>query len=168
VYALKAYFVNGLTQHTYKSGDYFYGWKVYNAFKIYRPLANKADKWRSSLTAYDLQGFEQLEADGDLLIITKALKDVMLLRELGYNAIAPPSESTGIPEIIMNNLKKRFKRIVIFYDNDAAGFKNSELLKSEYSLDSIVIPANDSKDISDYFKANGKEKTIELLNSLIS
>jgi hypothetical protein len=167
VSALKTFFVNGLNQYVAKPGDLMFGWKVYGAFKIYRPTEAKEEKWRSSLSAYDLQGFEQLDADGDVLIITKALKDVMLLRELGYNAIAPPSETSGVPEVIMNNLKNRFTDIVVLFDNDAAGKKGSKKIALEYGLKEVTTPEGESKDISDYYKCHGRTKTIELLTNLL-
>ena len=46
-----------------------YAYKVYNNFKIYRPLADKYTKWRNNLTDYDIQGYEQLPQKGDILFI---------------------------------------------------------------------------------------------------
>lgn len=48
-----------------------YAYKVYNHFKIYKPLADKYTKWRNNLTEYDIQGYKQLPKKGDILIITK-------------------------------------------------------------------------------------------------
>lgn len=90
-----------------------YAYKVYNNFKIYRPLADKYHKWRNNLTEYDIQGYKQLPEKGDILIITKSLKDVMCLCKMGIPAVSPASESTFIPNIALEELKKRFKRIII-------------------------------------------------------
>ena len=48
-----------------------YAYKVYNHFKIYRPLADKYTKWRSNLNINDVQGFKQLPKTGDTLIMPK-------------------------------------------------------------------------------------------------
>lgn len=50
-----------------------------------------------------------LPESGDILIITKALKDVMVLYEYGIPAIAPCSENLFITEAQYNHLKERFK-----------------------------------------------------------
>ena len=83
-----------------------YAYKVFDKFKIYRPLASKYTKWRTNLTTSDVQGLAQIPEKGDLLIITKSLKDVMVLYEMGYTAISAASETTFIPEDIISGLKK--------------------------------------------------------------
>ncbi len=168
VSALKAFQVNTVNQDVATQDNPIYAWKVFNHFKIYRPLAAKELKWRNSLQLFDIQGFEQLNEQGDLLIITKSLKDVMLLRELGYDAIAPPCETSQIPEVIINNLKTRFKRIVIFYDNDKAGRAGAEKLNQTYNFSMIFLNGNEPKDITDYFKENGLESTVNRLNTLLA
>ena len=54
-----------------------YAYKVYNHFKIYKPYADKYTKWRNNLTELDIQGYKQLPKTGDILVITKSMKDVM-------------------------------------------------------------------------------------------
>ena len=55
-----------------------YAYKVYNNFKIYRPLADKYTKWRKNLTDYDIQGYEQLPQKGDILFITKLFNIIIM------------------------------------------------------------------------------------------
>ena len=92
VSSIKYYLCNGIVKSIYKDENPMYAYKVYDHFKIYKPLADKYTKWRNNLTENDIQGYEQLPKNGDLLIITKSLKDVMVLYEMGYNAISPSSE----------------------------------------------------------------------------
>ena len=146
-----------------------YAYKVFNKFKIYRPLSDKSIKWRGNLGSLDIQGFEQLPEKGNLLIITKSLKDVMVLYELGYNSIAPASESTVIPEIAMGNIKKRFKKIVVFYDRDATGMKFARKMVNQYNLDFMFIDKkHETKDISDFVKKFGIKKAKLFMKSKLS
>lgn len=133
-----------------------YAYKVYDKFKIYRPLASKYTKWRTNLTNRHVQGLsESPSGGGNLLIITKSLKDVMCLYEMGYNAIAASSETTFIPEDILKSLKSKWKHIVILYDRDGPGMTNARKYCKQYKLDAIFVNKKfKSKDISDAVKNN--------------
>lgn len=165
VFSIKNYLVNGEVKGIYTVDNPMYAYKVYDKFKIYRPLSNKSYKWRQNLTNWDLQGFAQLPNEGDTLIITKSLKDVMVLSELGYNAVAPSSESVMIPPEVISNLSKRFKKIYIFYDRDKAGMKTTRELSKKYQLDFFFInKIYNVKDISDFVKMYGSEKAKEFMD----
>ena len=159
VNSIKYYLCNGVVKGIYKPENPMYAYKVYNNFKVYRPLGDKYTKWRNNLTEYDVQGYEQLPKKGDICIITKSLKDVMCLYEMGIPAISPSSESTFIPESVLIDLKKRFKKIIIIFDRDQAGFKNvRKIIKKYKDLDFLFINRKfKSKDISDAIKNNSYE-----------
>lgn len=141
-------------------------------FKVYRPLSkDSTKKWKSNCTIKDIQGYYQLPTSSKLLIITSSMKDVMVLRELGYNAIAFNSE--GIPTKGENgkfvaetieHLKERFDNVVLFLDNDAAGKAYSIKLSKHYGIPYILIPDNEPKDISDYLSKYGRRKTKRMFN----
>lgn len=152
----------------YSSTNPMYGYFVYKSVKIYRPLEKiKYKKWRGNLTIYDIQGLQQLKSRDKTLIITKSLKDVMVLDKLGYNAISSSSETAMIPKIIMDHLKTRFKEIIVFYDNDSTGITQSKKIATKYDLKTIMIPINEPKDISDYISINGLDKAKSLMVSLL-
>ena len=134
-----------------------YAYKVYDKFKIYRPLASKYTKWRTNLTNRHVQGLAEIPKEGgDLLIITKSLKDVMCLYEMGFSAISPSSETTFIPEDMLKSLRSKWKHIVIMYDRDKTGMKTAREYSKKYKLDAIFVHKKfNSKDISDAVKANG-------------
>lgn len=157
--SIKYYLCNGVVKGIYKLENPMFAYKVYNNFKIYRPLGDKYTKWRNNLTEYDVQGYEQLPKKGDICIITKSLKDVMCLYEMGIPAISPSSESTFIPESVLIDLKKRFKKIIIIFDRDQAGFKNvRKIIKKYKDLDFLFVNKKfKSKDISDAIKNNSYE-----------
>lgn len=168
VNSIKYYLCNGIVKGTYKRENPMYAYKVYNNFKIYRPLADKYTKWRNNLTDYDIQGYEQLPQKGDILFITKSMKDVMCLHEMGYPAVSPSSESTFLPKDVLEQLKTRFKRIIILFDRDTAGVKRSRKLNRETGLEAMFINKKfKAKDVSDAVKANSFEEIKNWLNETI-
>jgi hypothetical protein len=148
-----------------------YAYLVNTKIKIYKPLGSRYEKWRGNLSLFDLFGYEQLPDFGELLIITKSLKDVMCLYELGYTAIAPASETSTIPEKTMTELKLRFNKIIVLYDNDNPGISAALKVTKKHSLKSIVMPFFDdivTKDISDYIKLKSFADASKTLNRLIN
>lgn len=158
VFSIKYYLCNGIVKGIYKDTNPMYAYKVYNNFKIYRPLGDKYTKWRNNLTEYDIQGYEQLPQKGDTLIITKSMKDVMCLYKMGIPAISPSSESTFIPDKCLEELKTRFKRILILFDRDIAGIKYLRKISKKTGLEPLLINKKfNAKDVSDAIKLNGFE-----------
>lgn len=158
VSSIRYYLCNGIVKGIYKDTNPMYAYKVYNNFKIYRPLADKYTKWRNNLTENDIQGFKQLPKTGDILIITKSMKDVMCLYEMGIPAISPSSESTFIPDKALDQLKKRFKTILICFDRDQAGCKYLRKISLKTGLKPFLVHKKwKAKDISDAIKANSFE-----------
>ena len=101
---------------------------------------------------------------GDLLVVTKSMKDVMCLYSLGITAIAPNSENLFLTESQFEKLSKRFKKIVVFYDNDLPGIHNMNQIRKKFNIDCIFIPRSyGAKDISDFHAKYGREKTLNLI-----
>lgn len=134
-------------------------WRCYFPRKTsFRFLSN----WPGDKT----QGYKQLPKTGNTLVITKSLKDCACLYEFGVNAIAPTSETLFVSPEILEELKSRFTNIVVFYDNDLPGIKGMLKIKKEHpELKYIFIPRRtNTKDISDFCKKYGKEKTKKLID----
>lgn len=159
---------------SYDKDNPMYAYKVFGKFKLYRPHSlTKKDKWRSNCGIYDIQGLAQLPDKGELLIITKSLKDIMVLYEYGYTAVAPQSEQASIPTSLMENLKGRFDKIIIFFDYDNGGLtgamKLSEKHNVEYTfIDKFYLDIYGIKDISDFTKEMSDNKTKQLLKQLFT
>jgi len=166
---ISRYFLNGTVKWNYVEESPMYCYKIFNKFKIYRPFEKGLNKWRGNLGPLDIQGFEQLPESDDLLIITKSLKDVMVLHEMGYHAVSPASESSSIPEIVMRNLTRRFRKIIVFYDRDKAGMTFARKLSKEYKLNCIFInKKHKTKDISDLVKHKGYATALTLFEQMIN
>lgn len=132
----------------------------FSSYKIYRPY-EKNFKWISNCSADIIQGLEQVEKSGDLLIITKSLKDVMVLYSLGYQSIAPQNEKIVVDP---KKLGLDYKRVLVLFDNDKAGKEGA----SKYPYPAIFMPEDKAKDVSDYIKLYGVENTKQLLCELTS
>jgi 5S rRNA maturation endonuclease (ribonuclease M5) len=156
VFSIKYFLCNNIVRGIYKEDNPMYAYKVDDRFKIYRPLASKYTKWRTNLNNINIQGYAQLPKKGDLLFITKSLKDVMCLYEMGFYAVSPSSETTFIPNSILEDLRKRFKTIIILFDRDEAGVKNARRCSKEHKLNAMFVHKKfKAKDVSDAVKANG-------------
>lgn len=151
-------------ENTY-SLDFYHDGIVFRR-KIYQPL-NKNFKWISNITSLVVDGIKELPKTGDLLFITKSRKDRLELKKLGFNAIATNNEASFIPIKEYDELKQRFKRIILFFDNDEAGILNSIKFNKEFDIEYIIIPENEPKDISDYVKTYGLSKGLWLIKQLI-
>jgi DNA primase len=130
--------------------------------KIYNPLGNKKFKWRSNVTRSIVEGYNQLPVYGKSVVITKSLKDVMLLSQFGISAVSPTSESSIIPERVVLDLMERFDRLYIMMDNDKAGIKSTLKHVLKYEM-LYVLFVKGAKDISDLYKLKGKSVTKNFL-----
>lgn len=138
-----------------------------NKCKIYTPLSsNKKYKFLDGIKGEYYQGYNKLPENGNIVFITSSYKDVMILYELGFPAIAPKSEVVKIDDQIINELKTRFENIILFYDNDDAGLKAAEKLKNKYNINYIVTTKE--KDPSDFSRKYSKEKLYEYIISKLS
>lgn len=157
VFSIKYFLCNRVVRGTYKEDNPMYAYKVFDRFKIYRPLASKYTKWRTNLTNRHVQGLAELPQEGgNLLIITKSLKDVMCLYEMGFDAIATSSETTFIPDDILESLRKKWKHIIILYDRDKTGMKTAREYSRRYGMDAVFVHKRfAAKDVSDAVRDNG-------------
>lgn len=137
-------------------------------WRIYFPK-NRANKFLGNWPSKKVQGYEQLPESGNLLCITKSMKDVMCLNALGIDACAPCSETQFIPENILEDLKNRFKHIVVFFDVDLTGISFMNKLKKKYPefIYTWIPRKYNCKDISDFYHENGKNKTKNLIKQFL-
>lgn len=120
--------------------------------KILRPYSKeKKYKWTNNLNNSYIHGLKQLNDDKSLLIVTKAKKDQMMYRKLGYNAIASAvSETAGFVDSFIIPLFNEYERVLINYDNDEPGILASSKISNFYMREEIFIPMEyRTKDVSD-------------------
>lgn len=177
VYSIKAIFLNGNYYDSSSEKSPVYGyfggtnsegielWRLYMPTKrSYRFLSN----WSSSM----LQGAKQLPKSGSHYIVSKSMKDTMLLHEFGFIACAPTSENVTLTKLQASKIMSRFNNnMLVFFDNDLAGVRGAQRYRKEFKVRCIFIKRKYSKDISDLYKkvsSNVFWGIIEELNSIIN
>jgi hypothetical protein len=170
VYSARAVFINGIPSYFSTERCPIYGyflgheegrelWKIYFPTKL---------KYRFLLNTSRLQGTHMLPKKGDLVVITKSMKDVLTLKSLGISAIAPQSENSYPKPEQINSLMKRFDRVLIMLDNDRPGMRAMATLRKMYRTLFYWIPkAYKVKDISDFRKKYGEKKSKEFIEELL-
>jgi len=134
-------------------------------YKIYMP--KNADKKFIKVQNY-IQGMDQLKYDKKYLIIVSSLKDLMAFKALGIKnieVIAPDSENSMIPKNIIENLKSKYEKILVLFDNDEPGLNSMIKYNTRYDLNYINL--NLEKDLSDSIKRYGLDIIRDELFNLI-
>ena len=140
-----------------------YAFRLKNKFKIYAPYETDI-KWFSNTNKKIIQGYNQLPDKGELLYITSSLKDVMCLFAMQLCGVALQSEMQVPSRVQMQLLLDRFKKVIIFYDNDTPGQAMAEKICREYQLDNLCIPSDwGAKDISDAIVIHGFNKVKQFI-----
>lgn len=142
-------------------------------YKIYQPFSEKY-KWLNGHNNSIWQGWSQLPLNGDILIITKSLKDVMSIYEVAnIPAVALQCENILPKQHVFNELNERFNVIFGFYDNDFDKEQNwgkifSDKLCSTFNLIQVQIDENlGCKDFSDLVKTYGEKESKKILEEQI-
>ena len=114
-------------------------------FKIYQPFLDKSEKFRNDFPTTYVEGFLQLKYHKSFIIITKAMKEVMFFRQhFDIDSVAGKSETTMIPDFIMQKLFQNYKHVLIWLDRDSGGQKATKAYLEKYPN---LIPVNYSSDI---------------------
>lgn len=134
-------------------------------YKIYQPkiTAKKFIKVRDYI-----QGSEQLKYDVKYLIINSSLKDLLSFNSLNISnieTVAPDSENTTLPKIMINEYKEKYNKVIILFDNDEPGIRAMEKYKRVFDITPVLLPLE--KDLSDSVKKYGIEKVRDVLMPLI-
>lgn len=132
--------------------------------KILRPYASRENKWLSNVPRNVFSGWDQLDETAEVLVITKSLKDCMVWRLFGINAISPQSETMFLNHNQFILLTTKFDKIVINYDNDEQGLKSMKKFSEEFGIKSFIMP-DGIKDISDFISIKGYEETKQLIKN---
>jgi len=172
VYSCDAVFLNGRIIYRYNKFNPAYAYRfMEGVYKIYFP---KKTETRFLCNTNIIQGYAQLPEKGDLVILSKSLKDVMVLYLLGYAACAPQSETQLPAEDFIADLQSRFKKVLCFYDYDRAGRQMAQEIQDVYNIESIFLTNGDhgtinygAKDISDFIRDFDKDQARDVMIELL-
>ena len=161
---------------TYKRVNPIYGYQFYEnevySWKIYWPKESKNRKWLSTANGNILQGEEQLPKTGDILVITKSMKDVIVLKTLDIAAVATQGETILVNKDKAQELSNRFTNIYILFDFDYTGVSGANKMKKRYGWKPIFLQNfsnrnNGRKDISDVRKLDGRFIAYDTMSKLL-
>lgn len=146
--------------------DYYWNEGVFRR-KLYFPQSKSA-RFISNVDYTIVQGWSKLPKEGgDILLVTKSYKDILIFALLGYYAIAPNNEFAAIPERVMEKLKRRWKHIYVWFDNDESGIKGAKLFCDKFDLRMFHNPLGEPKDPSDYVQKYNLDKFRELIQNFL-
>lgn len=172
---------NGLLNRIYIYNSHnpayaYYGGKEIeiHLWKIYFPL-NKNPKYNKIVTNRQFeQGIEQCQVS-KVGIVTKSLKDVMVLDEFRFHSsITLSNETTLLSADNFFKLRSYTGFQVSLLDYDTAGIKMANKLKRSYNMQPLMLtrgrfgkPNYGAKDISDFREAFGREATLQIMNKAV-
>lgn len=137
--------------------------------KLYSPFATKY-KWITDNDHSVIGLWNKVPKTGEVVCICSSLKDAICLwSNSGIPCIYIQGEAYNISDTAVKELKRRFKTILICFDNDEAGIKDAQKLQQQTGFINVVLPYFEGgKDISDAYKIMGKEKFKEtIVNHII-
>ena len=174
VFSLQHVFLNGQLKFTSSEQCPIYGYyfgKDKNheeKWKIYFPMRQEF-RFLNNVSKKTLQGYHQLPKTGDLLVITKSMKDCISLYGFGIPACAPNSETLFVNDKQLEEFKQRFKHILVVYDQDKPGKHNMWLIRKQHpELNFFTMPKDLAKDFTDSVQLVGVDKMKELVNQFMS
>ena len=164
-------YYNGLCVYTYQPSDPCYRYMFFSGnSKYYRPWAPKYLKFRGNIdNSIDVQGYKQLNIkkgiyEGGTIVLTKSLKDVMLLSEYKIHAVAIHGEQHTFNNLFIEHLKRHYTKLYSLYDPDEAGMNGARVLYELYDIEPR-FPIG-AKDITDMYKEGRLKEVKELIKTL--
>lgn len=141
----------------------------HTTIKIYQPF-NKKYKWSNSHDGSVISLWTKIPQEGEQICICSSLKDALCLwANTGIPAIAVQGEGYSLSSTACKELRRRFKRIYILFDNDKPGLEDGKKLSEQTGFINLTLPQFDGgKDISDLYKCVGKNKFNVIVSELFN
>jgi hypothetical protein len=149
-----------MKEYTFKADKYAYVYieKIQDSIytKIYQPYSKKT-KWLSNMPSKVLFGYRNIPQTGELIIITKALKEIMSLYDTcSIPSIGVQQENVIIKKHVLEDLHNRFTTIITMFDNDTQGIQLYNAYK-ELGIQGILF--KEAKNYSDLIEKLGINKS---------
>lgn len=125
------------------------------SIKVYQPFNVNGYKWINKHDKSVISLWTKVPDKGDKICICSSTKDALcLMCNTGIPAISLQGEGYLMSNSVVKNLKQRYNKIYVLYDNDSAGIKGGQKLSNQHGFINIVLPKiNNTKDISDLYKS---------------
>lgn len=141
------------------------------SIKIYQPFNKDGFKWCTSTDSSVISLWTKVPPSGNRICICSSLKDALCLwSNTGIPSLATQGEGYTMSDTAISELKRRFKKVYVLFDNDEAGLIDGEKLCKQTGFTNIVLPKFEGgKDISDlYHTLQDKEKFREIILNLFN
>jgi DNA primase len=164
VYSIDTVFLNK-QKFPIKDSELRFGYLYEGHWKIYRPFADKKNKWMpNNVPITMMDGLDDIR-DCDVAFINKSKKDYMVMKKVFPCCCAVQNEGMGcFSEENVEYIKENSERQILSFDSDETGVKNSKLISDKFGFDYCNVPRlyleEGIKDWADLARIHGL-KTIE-------
>ena len=164
VYSIDTLYLNK-QKFPIKDTELRFGYLYEGHWKIYRPFADKKNKWMpNNVPITMMDGLEDIK-DCDVAFINKSKKDYMVMKKVFPCCCAVQNEGMGcFSEENVEYIKENSERQILSFDSDETGVKNSQMITDKFGFEYCNVPRiyldEGIKDWADLARIHGL-KTIE-------
>jgi hypothetical protein len=159
VYSIDTLYLNK-QKFPLKDTELRFGYLYEGYWKIYRPFADKKNKWMPNNVPITMMDGLQDIKNCDVAFINKSKKDYMVMKKIYPCCCAVQNEGMGcFSEENVEYLKENSERQILSFDSDEAGVKNSQLITEKFGFEYCNVPrlylGEGIKDWSDLAREHG-------------
>ena len=164
VYSIDTVYLNK-QKFPIKDTELRFGYLYEGHWKIYRPFADKKNKWMpNNVPITMMDGLDDI-TDCDVAFINKSKKDYMVMKKVFPCCCAVQNEGMGcFSEENVEFIKENSERQILSFDSDETGVKNSQMITDKFGFEYCNVPRlyldEGIKDWADLARIHGL-KTIE-------
>ena len=164
VYSIDTVYLNK-QKFPIKDSELRFGYLYEGHWKIYRPFADKKNKWMPNNVPITMMDGLQDIKDCDVAFINKSKKDYMVMKKIYPCCCAVQNEGMGcFSEENVEYIKENSERQILSFDSDETGVKNSQMITDKFGFEYCNVPRiyldEGIKDWADLARIHGL-KTIE-------
>ena len=140
VYAIKKLFLNKSLFYI-KETELAFGYLYEGHWKIYRPYADRNNKWMPNNVPITAMDGKQDIVNCDVAFINKSKKDYMVMKKVFPCSCAVQNEGIGCfsPENV-EYLKANSDRQILSFDSDVTGVQNSQQITKLFDFEYANVP----------------------------
>ena len=140
VYSIDTVYLNK-KKFPIKDTELRFGYLYEGHWKIYRPYADKRNKWMpNNVPITMMDGLDDI-VDCDVAFINKSKKDYMVMKKVFPCCCAVQNEGIGcFSEENVEYIKENSERQILSFDSDETGVKNSQLITERFGFEYCNVP----------------------------
>ena len=137
--------------------------------KVYQPFNTRGFKWCSKMDASVISLWSKIPEHGSRVVICSSLKDALVIScQLHIPAVCLQGEGYSMSATAVSELKRRYQKVFISFDTDAAGIQDSKRLAQHTGFINVIPDLGAEKDFSDYYKSLQDKSQFQQLKSLFN